>query len=208
MPSKYSGESDTCSSLLSPKVARNKAPAGLNCAMFEVIDEKEQFERFRSAYKRVTGEWLRRVRKSERPDYICTRPQGSFVGIEFTLITRDPERSFWDYTDSNIEFMHGADGVLAIQEAIMRKELKRLEPDWQLANSSILVLSTPDCPVAEMEFFLDESVRSDLEENGFSEIWIADHTETEAYGTIELFGITPGKWWGRHGRPWTGKPFG
>lgn len=176
--------------------------------MFESIDEAEQFERFRSAYKHVTGEWLKRVRKSERPDYICRRPDGSLVGIEFTLITRDPETSQWSEILDNVEFMDGFDGVWAAGDAIMRKGTKRAEPDWQLPDSSILVLSTPDCPISEMRSHLDDALQAEFEESGFTEIWIADHTEVDAYGSIELFGLVPKRWWGCHARPWAGKPYG
>ena len=176
--------------------------------MFESIDEPEQFERFRSAYKRVTGEWLRRVRKSERPDYICRRTDGSLVGVEFTLITRDPETAQWDQTLDDKEFMDGLDGVLAVGSAIIGNGRKRSEPDWQLPESSILVLSAPDCPISEMEFHLEKAMQPEFEESGFTEIWIADHTEVEAYGNIELFGLVPKKWWGYHARPWAGKPYG
>ena len=176
--------------------------------MFESIDEAEQFERFRSAYKHVTGEWLRRVRKSERPDYICRRTDGSLVGVEFTLITRDPETAQWDQTLDDKEFMDGLDAVLAVGGAIIGKGRKRSEPDWQLPELSILVLSTPDCPISEMEFHLEKAMQPEFEESGFTEIWIADHTEVEAYGSIELFGLVPKKWWGYHARPWAGKPYG
>ena len=49
--------------------------------MFEEIYELEQLEYFRLAYRQVTGQLLKRVRKSERPDFICKRPDGSLVGI-------------------------------------------------------------------------------------------------------------------------------
>jgi hypothetical protein len=61
--------------------------------MFEIIDEADQLEYFKLAYRQVTGQLLKKVRKSERPDFICKRPNGSLVGVEFTLITRDPESS-------------------------------------------------------------------------------------------------------------------
>ena len=176
--------------------------------MFELISEAEQFEWFRAAYRHVTGEWLSRVRKSERPDYICRRADGSLVGIEFTLITHNPEASQWGQILDGKEYMDGLEGVLTVGHAIMRKGKKRAEPDWHLPDSSILVLSTADCPISEMDLQLDQGLQPEFEESGFTEIWIADHTEGEAYPSIELFGLVPKKWWGCHARPWTGKPYG
>jgi len=160
---------------------------------------------------------VKRLRKSERPDFICERPDGSLVGIEFTLITRDPESSSWDSILDGNEYMNGLDGLEITIEAISAKAAKLKEKnssasDWQLPNSSILVLSTPDCPISEMENYLGNGMREELvqtcDESGFSEIWIADHTEVEAYGNIELFGLFPAEYWGYHPNNSRGKPYG
>ena len=176
--------------------------------MFEDISERDQLEHFQRAYKDATGEWLRRVCKSERPDYICARPDGALVGIEFTLITRKQNESILENILDDAEYMNGLDGVDAVANAILRKARKRREADWKLPDSSILVLSTPDCPISEMEDHLCLDLQPEFAESGFSEIWIADHTETDAYGTIDLFGLVPRKWWGYHPAPWAGKPYG
>ena len=185
--------------------------------MFENIEESEQLKYFRQAYKQVTGESLKRVHKSERPDYICKRPDGSLVGVEFTLITRDPDESSWDSILNGEEHMDGSEGLEYINHAIATKgaKLKNTNPEtpaWQLQNSSILVLSTPDCPITEIETFLNDDMREELleicQQSGFSEVWIADHTEVEAYGSIELFGLFPIEFWGYHPNYSRGKPFG
>ena len=176
--------------------------------MFENIGEDEQLDLFRAAYELVTGQHLRRVRKSERPDYICRRPDGSLVGVEFTMITRDPEASSAAQILDNVDHMDGCDAVQAVGEAVMKKGAKRAEPTWQLPHSSILVISTPDCPISDIQPHLDEGLQAEFQESGFTEVWISDHTDVEAYGTVELFGLVPKKWWGYHPRPWTGNPYG
>ena len=185
--------------------------------MFEEIDEIEQLEYFRLAYRQVTGQLLRRVRKSERPDFICKRPDDSLVGVEFTLISRDPDESSWDSILDGDEYMDGLEGLDLVSVAIATKgtKLKNKNPAttaWQLANSSILVLSTPDCPITEIETFLNDDTREELleicQQSGFSEIWLADHTEVEAYGSIELFGLFPIEFWGYHPNYSRGKPYG
>jgi hypothetical protein len=185
--------------------------------VFQNIEESEQLKYFQQSYKQVTGESLKRVRKSERPDYICKRPDGSLVGVEFTLITRDPEESSWDSILDGDEFMDGLEGLDFVRNAIATKgeKLKNTSLEttaWQLSDSSILVLSTPDCPISEIKTFLNDDVRDELleicQQSGFSEIWIADHTEVEAYGSIELFGLFPIEFWGYHPNYSRGKPYG
>ena len=181
------------------------------------IDESQQWEYFRLAYRQVTGQLLKKVRKSERPDFICKRPDGSLVGIEFTLITRDPESSSCDSILDGTEYMNGYDGIQDAIEAISAKAEKLKgknsgATDWQLPNSSILVLSTPDCPISEIEKFLVGDLLEELTEtcqqSGFSEIWIADFTEIDAYSSIELFGLLPAERFGYHPDRSRGKPYG
>ena len=57
-------------------------------------------------------------------------------------------------------------------------------------------------PQVEMKLFttfLNNDARDELLEicpqSGFSEIWIADPTEVEAYGSVELFGLLPIEFW-------------
>jgi hypothetical protein len=89
---------------------------------------------------------------------------------------------------------------------------KRGMQDWQQLDSSILVLSTPDCPISEIENLLDKDMRKEVLEtcvqSRFSEVWVADHTETEAFGRVELFGLFPEEYWGYHPNPSHGKPYG
>lgn len=176
--------------------------------MFERIEETEQFVHFRDAYEEVTGEVLEGVRKSERPDFICRRPDGTLVGVEFTLVMRDRETSFWEDIINGTRFMNCGDAVIAVGAAIWRKARKLTEPDWQLPQSSILVVSIPDSPLSEIGCRFDSSLRHEFAEAGFSEIWLADHSGMEAFGCIELYGLVPERWCGYHNLHAGRKPFG
>jgi hypothetical protein len=101
----------------------------------------------------------------------------------------------------------GCEAFPQAQQGRTDKDAKRAEKDWQLPNSSILVLSTPDCPITDMDYFLEEYCRGEFEDNGFTEIWLADHSETEAYGAIELFCLHPPEMWGHYARD-RGKTYG
>lgn len=176
--------------------------------MFERVEETDQFIHFRDAYQEVTGELLECVRKSERPDFICRRPDGTLVGVEFTLVMRDRETSFWDDVINATRYMDSGDAVIAVGESIWRKAQKLTEADWQLPQSSILVLSIPDSPLSVIANRFDLSLCHEFAKTGFSEIWLADHSGMEAFGSIELFGLVPEKWWGYHRRHCGMKPFG
>jgi hypothetical protein len=118
---------------------------------------------------------------------------------------------------NGVEYMDGLDAVGAICETISRKGEKmalkeRGIQEWQQSKSSILVLSTPDCPISEIESSLNKHMRKEVLEacvqSGFSEVWFADHTKTEAFGSVELFGLFPEEFWGHHPNLPYGKPYG
>jgi hypothetical protein len=64
-----------------------------------------------------------------------------------------------------------------------------------------------DCPLSDLHRYLDRSSPQDYADLGFVEIWVADYSELEAYGTIELFGLYPPEFWGYHELD-RGKPYG
>ena len=92
---------------------------------------------------------------------------------------------------------------------VYRKEKKRSEPDWGYRDRTILVLMLVDSRVDEMEPFLDQEIIAEMNSTGFFEIWLADYTIREAYGTVRLYGVKPEKWQGLHNHSMTGnKPYG
>lgn len=81
--------------------------------------------------------------------------------------------------------------------------------DWLFSDNAILVIQLIDCPLSELEIFLDQSLQVDFADTGFTEIWIGDYTEVDVYGFIELFGLHPLKWRGYYPRPdFFSKPYG
>lgn len=172
--------------------------------MFRRISEEDQIEQFVAAYHEVTGESLKLVRKRERPDFHCHRQSGADVGVEVTIVTRPPDESFFQDSLDAVRTMDADDAAAMICAQIQRKEELRNSPGWFLSESCILLLSTPDCRLSDLDGHL---FADDFQDNGFKEIWIADFTEMEEYGEIELFGLKPLTYWGHHRRD-RGKPFG
>jgi hypothetical protein len=172
--------------------------------MFANISEEQQLEEFLDAYAEATGESLEVVGHRDRPDFWCRRKNGSLIGVEVTIITRHPDAAFFDDAINAVRFMDAWDASAHFYARLERKEALRRSPTWHLPDHCILVLSLPDCPLSELGKRL---CKEDFQENGFEEIWIADHSEMEEYGAVELFGLKPSAYWGHHSRN-RGKPFG
>lgn len=171
--------------------------------------EEIDLDYFREAYADVTGEHLSGGRRTERPDFICTRDTGEEVGIELVKVMRDPESATWDLLIGKRESAEAAVTFDMLWYHADRKETKRKEPDWQLPESCMLVIQLMNCPLAEFASHIDESLAADFESLGWQEIWAADFTVLDAYGEVWLFGLYPKKWWGPHVGPSAGtKPYG
>lgn len=170
--------------------------------------EEEELYLFLDAYQYVTGQRLTPVGRSERPDFICKRPDGTLVGVELTTVMRDPESASWDRIMNGQEFADPADTNDAIWATAEHKSWKLRAGNWHHANDTVLVLQVMDCPLSDLHHYLEDgNSPDDYTDLGFSEVWVADHSELDAYGVIELFGLYPDRWWGYHERE-RGKPYG
>jgi hypothetical protein len=170
--------------------------------------EKEELRVFLEVYEVVTGDHLEHVATSERPDFVCMRPDGTLVGVELTKIMRDPESATWDKIMKYQEFRDAMDANDNIWSTAEYKSRKLKAGNWQHAENTILVLQVMDCPLSDLHRYLEDgSSPQDYADLGFVEIWVADYSELEAYGTIELFGLYPQEFWGYHELD-RGKPYG
>lgn len=121
---------------------------------------------------------------------------------------RVPRDAHADFILDRIEFMDGEEALEMLYNMIEKKERKRSQPDWDMPDNTILVLQFVDCPIASLHL-LDDSLKHGFQSYGFDEIWTADYTCEEAYGTIDLFCLYPSEWWGYYERKGYGwKPYG
>ncbi|MBA3006942.1 MAG: hypothetical protein FP810_10250 [Desulfocapsa sp.] len=145
---------------------------------------------------------------TENPDFICARPNGTFVGVELTKVTEDRDVAFWDrlqYGEVNIDPYKTQE---TIQHLIDRKEEARAKRYSEKVSENILVLQLVDGTFDHLRGAFD-GLETEFKSHGFSEVWLADYSGLEAYGDIELFGLFPAQWWGRHSRQWSDrKPYG
>jgi hypothetical protein len=148
--------------------------------------EAMEFAYFAASYKHVTGRDLSILRKSERPDFICRWKNVKPVGVELTSAPSD---------------------AFDIYLAAAEKAEKMKSGNWSLDDRTILVIFVDELPVS----LIHEgaiSVTQEYENLGFFEVWLADESDLEAFGTVQLFCLWPQRWYGFHARPNAGmKPY-
>lgn len=157
--------------------------------------EESELTLFLESYAFATGTSFTLVAAGERPDFICQCQPGQYRGVELVKIFEGPNpQDTWD----------------AIVQTAARKDAKRGQLDWFLPSATVLVLQLMVTEPQDFERFHDGAgLASDLSGLGFCEIWAAHWATVEPYGTVELFGLHPAPWWGRHRRPnWWEKPYG
>lgn len=171
--------------------------------------EENDLEPFLKEYERITNFSLKIIERTERPDFIVQRSDGTQLGIELTKVMRDPESLFWARVLSGEEFADPVKTAIHLQKLIYRKNAKRSGSGWTLPDRTLLVLQLMDSSIDQVVLFLNDQIIKELNETGFFEIWLADYTILDAFGTIQLYGIKPKMWQGLHSHSRTGnKPYG
>ena len=96
-----------------------------------------------------------------------------------------------------------------VQEATYAKDEKRTSPGWHYPQSTILVIQLIGSDGEEIVTYVDDHLMNEMAETGFREIWVADYSPMEPYGTIQLIGVKPKRWRGLHRHRFYGtKPYG
>ena len=163
---------------------------------------------FLEAYQLATGEQLSLSYDGESPDFICTRSNGREVGIEMTMVMRDPRDAFWQRILDRKGTMEPFEALVRIQGLIDQKEGLRRSRYTEDVKNTILVLQLVDGSLYSLRFFLKD-LKGEFDSHGFCEVWLADYSGREAYGDIELFCLFPPDQWGFYQRPCPGrKPYG
>jgi hypothetical protein len=96
-----------------------------------------------------------------------------------------------------------------VQDVAYAKDKKRASPGWHYPKFTILVIQLIGSDGDEMASYLNDQLMDEVAETGFREIWVADYSPMEPYGTIQLIGIKPKRWRGAHRHRFYGrKPYG
>jgi hypothetical protein len=160
--------------------------------------EEQDLYLFTEAYEFATGERLEIASWRERPDFLCRRPSGRIVGVELTAVM--PPTGFWGDA-------RPLTALETLSDAIDKKEGKRRTGQWAQRRNTILVLQLHGRPLDDLARHLNDLGPKEFTAHGFREVLIADHSELDAYGVVELFGLFPRRLWGHHER-YRGKPYG
>jgi hypothetical protein len=179
----------------------------------QIMSKKEQelrlLDSFVKEYQLVTGKQLSLLASWERPDFIVCDDTGKLYGLEVVRVMVDPEQRMWRRILDGHEFMDPVDTAVRLQEWVYRKDLKRSSVDWDLPGSTILLLALIDAPIADIEAYIDEEILAELNTTGFVEIWVADFTLEDAYGTVRLMCLKSDAFTGLHEfHPVSCKPYG
>ena len=170
--------------------------------------ESERLAYFLDEYFNITGERIEVLESTERPDFICSKENGSKIGIELTMVTRgDLQLIQYDKIIEKMDFMSIEDAIDMIQWRAILKEEKRSKGNWKLPDANILVIELTDIPLSWIEHTISSKLFPDLYSTGFMEVWLADFTGIEAYDNIETFCVQPDELEGYYPREFQ-KPYG
>ena len=170
--------------------------------------EAMELEPFLAEYPHVTDVQMTALAAGERPDFICEK-RGRRFGLELVKAMQYPVRRDWEVILGGDGRLHGLDAALLVQAATYKKERKRASPGWRLPKSTILVIQLVGSAGDELADHLDDGLMDEMADTGFREIWIADYSPMEPYGTVQLYGVKPKRWRGRHRHRFYGtKPYG
>jgi hypothetical protein len=147
------------------------------------LAEREDLDFFLEAYERATGETLGHMDDSETPDFIGTDEHGRVVGIEITTLRFGPAER---HVHSIFPAEH-RDGAWCRLLHLMRQKHQTLTRGrWAECERKILVFMMVDASIADTV----ASTATDLPIAGsFDEIWLADSTQIEAFGAVDLFAV-------------------
>ncbi len=164
--------------------------------------ELEVLSFFNPIYEHITDDLLKVVKVTERPDFIWEKKDGSLVGVELVEVRRGhPNDVLYDKIVNKNVNMHPYQAIDLIQTLIFSKEGKRKATDWTLSEKTILIVHLKESPLWEFAHALTEDLFPDIQDYGFSEIWLADFSEIDAFNNIELYCFLPSNMKGYYKRP-------
>lgn len=161
------------------------------------IVEEMELEPVIDEYEYVTGRKLESFSQSERPDFIIIG-DGEEYGLELTKVMQDPETRLWRDIVDRDEHMDPVDAAVTLQEIAFRKNDKLKSAGWKHSDRTILVLQLMESPLPIVANILDREIIDELSSTDFIEVWLADYTIYEAYGTVQLYCVKPEQWRGLH----------
>lgn len=170
----------------------------------KMIEEAELLQ-FLDAYREVTGMELSVIGSTENPDFICERRDGKRIGVELTKANGDLDTVRWEILLQGAPAFDPFYVLDCLYSAVETKAAKLMAS--RFSGETILVLQSDYHPLDDLEDFLTPDLAGDFADFGFTEIWIADFTTLEEFGSVDLFCLKPLQLWGHYNLQ-SGKPYG
>jgi len=149
--------------------------------------EREHLRLFLDAYERATGETFPEMYDCETPDFMGRDDEGRAVGIELVQLRFAPD-------ERHIRRIfppepHDSDAWWRLLELMHEKDLTLKKGHWHQCERKILVVVLVDTSIEAIATGTDTDTPR---EEGFDEVWLADYTQAEPFGAVDLFaGVHP-----------------
>jgi hypothetical protein len=166
--------------------------------------EREHLGLFIDAYQLATGETFSEMYDSETPDFVGRDEAGRIVGIEIAQLRFSPDERHMRRIEPPDP--HDMDAWWRLLELMHQKDQKLTKGYWPHCDRKILVIMLGDAGIGA----LTAATETDKpRQHGFDEVWLADHTQVEAFGAVDLFAVVHPMLEGRFATgDWGQKPFG
>jgi hypothetical protein len=146
--------------------------------------EREHLCLFLDAYKAATGESFSEIIDSETPDFIVQDGRGRIVGIEITQLRFAPDVQHMRRLFAPEPADH--DAWWRLLDLMHSKDQTLPRGRWPECERKILVVMLIDTSLTAITAGIDTDTPT---EGGFSEVWLADYTQAEAFGAVDLFAV-------------------
>jgi hypothetical protein len=146
--------------------------------------EREHLTLFRDAYETATGESFPELHDSETPDFIGRDIAGRRVGIEITQLRFSPD----EQVSRRIGLVSddASDTFWLLLGLLHQKGQKLIKGWWPQCERKILVVMAVDSPLHR----ITPGIETDRPDgDGFDEVWLADLTQVEAFGGVDIFAL-------------------
>jgi hypothetical protein len=146
--------------------------------------EREHLVLFLDAYQFATSETFSDMKDGETPDFVGRDEAGQVVGVEITQLRFSPGERHTRRIEPPEP--HDVDAWWRLLELMHQKDQKLTKGYRPHCDRKILVIMLVDAGIGA----LTAATETDRpNEHGFDEVWLADHTQVEAFGAVDLFAI-------------------
>lgn len=148
--------------------------------------EQEDLELFIEAHELATGEAFADLTGGETPDFTADDAEGRVVGVEITTFRFEQDARFFRRISASRLFDPEACSWLS--DLVEKKSGTLTDGRWPNCDRKILVIMMVDISIVDIVAAAGLETH-EPDEGGFDEIWLADRTQLDAFGAVDLFAV-------------------